>query len=85
MKFKAQTKAGTFLDWLRAIRIVSDDCVFDTSELDAVDVRVVDPAWDLLEVEAGHLGIDSSHASSDSVPPTLLFFRTSSEAVLLSY
>ena len=71
MKFKAKTKAGTLLDWLRAIRAVSDDCVFDTSELDVVEVRVVDPAnaqmvmmrmpdhvWDLLEVEAGRIGID---------------------------
>ena len=71
MNFKAQTKVKTFLDWLRAIRAVSDDCIFDTSELDAVEVRVVDPAnaqmviirmpdhaWDVLEVEAGRIGID---------------------------
>lgn len=71
MKFKAQTKAGTLLDWLRAIHAVSDDCIFTTSELDVVEVRAVDPAnalmiimrmpdhvWDSLEVEAGGIGID---------------------------
>lgn len=71
MNFKAQTKAGTLLDWLRAIHAVTDECILITSELDVVEVRAVDPAnalmismrmpdhaWDVLEVEAGHLGID---------------------------
>jgi len=71
MKFKAQIKTKTLLDWLRAINAVTDECILLTSELDVVEVRAVDPAnalmimmrmpdhaWDLLEVEAGSLGID---------------------------
>lgn len=71
MNFKAQTKAKTLLDWLRAIHAVSDECIFDASELDAVEVRAIDPAnaqmvivrmpnhaWDVLEVPAGKIGID---------------------------
>lgn len=71
MKFKAQTKAETLLDWLRAIHAVTDECILLTSELDVVEVRAVDPAnaqmvmmrmpdhaWDLLDVEAGSIGID---------------------------
>ena len=71
MEFKAQTKAGTLLDWLRAIHAVTDDCILTTSELDVVEVRAVDPAnalmivmrmpdhaWDVLEVEADGIGID---------------------------
>lgn len=71
MKFKAQIKAKTLLDWLRVIRAVSDDCVLDTSSRDAVDVRVIDPAnaqmvvmrmpaqaWDVLDVEPGRIGVD---------------------------
>ena len=71
MKFKAQIKAGTLLDWLRAIHAVTDECILIASELDVVEVRAVDPAnvvmivmripdhaWDLLEVAAGHLIID---------------------------
>lgn len=71
MEFKVQTKAETLLDWLRAIHAVNDECIFTTSELDVVEVRVVDPAnalmimmrmpdhaWDSLEVEAGGIGMD---------------------------
>jgi len=71
MEFKVQIKTGTLLDWLRAIHAVTDDCVLDTSELDVVEVRAVDPAnalmivmrmpdhaWDVLEVEAGRIGMD---------------------------
>ena len=71
MEFKVQTKAGTLLDWLRAIHAVTDECIFTTSELDVVEVRAVDPAnalmimmrmpdhaWDSLEVEAGGIGMD---------------------------
>ncbi len=71
MKFKAQTKAKTLLDWLKAINAVADECIIDTSETDAVVVRVVDPAnalmldirmpdhaWDLLETEPGRIGTD---------------------------
>jgi len=71
MRFKAQAKAKTLLDWFRAIRAVAGECVFDTSSLDAVDVRVIDPAnaqmvvvrmpdhaWDVLDVEACRIGVD---------------------------
>ena len=71
MRFKAQTKVKTLHDWLRAINAVADECIIDTSETDAVVVRVVDPAnalmldirmpdhaWDLLDTEPGRIGVD---------------------------
>lgn len=70
MNFKATTKAKTLLDWLRAIKAVSDDCVINTSETDTVSVRTTDPAnallldlrmpdhaWDVLDVEPGKIGV----------------------------
>jgi len=70
MQFKAKTKAGTLLDWWRAIHAVADECVIDTSETDVVAVRVTDPAnallidmripdhaWDVLDMEPGRLGV----------------------------
>jgi len=71
MNFKATTNAKTLLDWLRAINAVADECIIDTSEVDVVAVRVVDPAnallldmlipdhaWDELDAEAGTFGVD---------------------------
>ena len=43
MKFKAQTKAGILLDWLHAIRAVTDECIILRSKQYVVEVRVVDP------------------------------------------
>ena len=69
MKFKAQIKAETLLDWLRVVKAVSATCIIDTSELDVVVLqargfenaqtvfmRVPDHVWDLLEVGAGRIG-----------------------------
>ncbi len=70
MGFKAQTKAGILLDWLRAIQVITDECTLITSEQNVMEVWAVDPTnalmismrmdhvWESLTTDDAPVGIN---------------------------